>query len=83
MMYLQATVKVLYPEGYLPTSNDPQTSLINNFVTGLESALGIVRTPISLAGLWKEDRPDGEEHDDIAKYLKTVCPEPRTDQGRS
>jgi hypothetical protein len=66
-------VKVLYPLDYLPTPNAAQTSVIDKFVSGLESALQVTRTEISLAELWKRDCPDGPQHTDIAEYLKTVC----------
>lgn len=69
---MQATIKLLYPSDYLPTPNPAQTRLIDKFVTGLESALQISRTNVSLADLWKRDCPDGAEHEDIAEYLETV-----------
>ncbi|KAF2653457.1 amidase [Lophiostoma macrostomum CBS 122681] len=65
-------VEILYPVDFLPTSNPAQSHLIEKFVTGLELALQTKRTKICLAQLWKEDRPDGEEHDGIAKYLDTA-----------
>lgn len=68
----QAHVKILYPSDYLPTLNETQTQVIDKFVTGLESALGVKRTPISLAELWKRDVPDGPENSDIAEYLETA-----------
>ncbi|KAJ2980269.1 hypothetical protein NQ176_g2746 [Zarea fungicola] len=67
-----ATIKLLYPSDYLPTPNPAQTRLIDKFVTGLESALQISRTNVSLADLWKRDCPDGAEHEDIAEYLETA-----------
>jgi hypothetical protein len=73
LIFLQALVKILYPSDYLPTPNAAQTRLIDKFVSGLESALHVTRTEISLAELWKEDCPDGAEHTDIAEYLKFVC----------
>ncbi len=65
-------MEILYPSDYLPTPNAAQTSLIDKFVTGLENALHVKRTKISLAEMWKHDSPDGLEHADIAEYLKTV-----------
>ncbi|KAI1411459.1 amidase [Hypoxylon sp. FL1857] len=62
-------VKILYPLDFLPTTNDAQTKLIDKFVKGLESTLGVSRTEVSLADLWKQDLPDGPEHSDIAEYL--------------
>lgn len=59
-------VNILYPLDYLPTPNAAQSRLIDKFVEALESALQVS----SLAGLWKEDCPDGPEHADIAEYLK-------------
>ncbi|KAK3314287.1 amidase signature domain-containing protein [Apodospora peruviana] len=61
-------VRQLYPADYLPTSNPAQTSLIDSFVKGLESALQVTRIEIPFE-LWKTDQPDGAEHRDIAKYL--------------
>jgi len=55
---------------YLPTPNAAQTRLIDKFVEGLESALQVTRTEISLSELWKGDCPDGPEHADIAEYLR-------------
>lgn len=66
------TFEILYPLDYLPTSNPDQSCLIDKFASGLESALHVKRTKISLAELWKEDCPDGKEHQDIAEYLDTV-----------
>jgi hypothetical protein len=63
----------LYPLDYLPTPNEAQTKLIERFVKGLETSLGISRMNISLAELWKQDLPDGPEHCDISKYLYLVC----------
>ncbi|PVH72140.1 amidase [Cadophora sp. DSE1049] len=68
----KASIKILYPADYLPTVNEAQTRLIDKFVAGLESALRVKRTDISLAELWKKDIPDGSEHSDIAEYLKTA-----------
>jgi hypothetical protein len=65
-------VKILYPADYLPTTNPAQVEVIDNFVKGLETALQISRTHISLAEEWKKDYPDGPEHPDIAEYLKLV-----------
>lgn len=50
-----------------------QSRLIDKFVGGLESALQVSKEEISLAGLWKEDFPDGPVHTDIAEYFKLVC----------
>ncbi|KAL8741429.1 MAG: hypothetical protein Q9190_005962 [Brigantiaea leucoxantha] len=63
-------VNILYPLDYLPTPNAAQTQLIDTFVEGLESALHVKRTSISLAERWKKDAPDGPEHTDIAEYLR-------------
>ena len=57
---------------YLPTPNAARTRLIDTFVEGLESALQVTRTEISLAELWKRNSPDGPEHTDIAEYLRLV-----------
>lgn len=69
----QMPVEILYPSDYLPTSNAAQTRLIDKLVSGMESALQVKRTHISLAELWKRDCPDGTEHRNIADYLDTVC----------
>jgi hypothetical protein len=42
-------------------------------VKGLESAFHVQRTKISLAEMWKHDRPDGPENNDFAEYLYRVC----------
>ncbi|WEW58185.1 amidase [Emydomyces testavorans] len=67
---MQLPVKILYPKDYLPTPNAAQSSLIDRFVEGLETALRVRREEISLAELWKQDCPDGQDHSDIAEYLK-------------
>ncbi|PSN64375.1 hypothetical protein BS50DRAFT_590198 [Corynespora cassiicola Philippines] len=67
----QSPVKILYPSNYLPTTNEAQTRLIDAFVSGLEAALQIERTAISLAELWAKDCPDGPVHGDISVYLDT------------
>ena len=68
----QTAVKILFPLDYLPTSNSKQSALIEKLVVGLESALHTKRIKISLASLWKEDCPDGKEHDNVVDYLETV-----------
>ncbi|KDN68942.1 hypothetical protein CSUB01_09360 [Colletotrichum sublineola] len=68
----QTRFKIVYPRDYLPTPNPQQSLLIENFVTGLESALGIKRVPLSIAELWRREVPDGEEYDDVAAYLETA-----------
>lgn len=73
LILLQAKVKILYPLDYLPTPNAAQSGLIDKFISGLESALQVTRTEISLAELWKGDCPDGAEHTDITEYLEFVC----------
>jgi hypothetical protein len=69
---MQIAVEILYPLDYLPTRNAEQTKAIDKFVSGLESAFKVKRTPVSIAKAWKDDLPDGTEHGDIAKYLETV-----------
>jgi len=64
--------KLLFPLDYLPTVNNAQTQLLVSFVEGLERALGVERTEISLADKWTADIPDGPENDDLAEYLKLV-----------
>lgn len=68
----QSPVKILYPLDYLPTPNAAQISLIGRFVKGLELSLGVSRTEISLAELWKQDLPDDPEDSDIVEYLHLV-----------
>jgi len=64
--------KLLFPLDYLPTVNNAQTQLLVSFVEGLEKALDVERTEISLADKWKADIADGPENDDLAEYLKLV-----------
>ncbi|KAF2753095.1 amidase [Pseudovirgaria hyperparasitica] len=69
----QQHVCILWPEDYLPTVNAAQTDLIDKFTSGLEKALDVQRTKISLAQLWKNTCPDntpGQDNTDIAEYLK-------------
>ncbi|KAJ4135095.1 hypothetical protein NW768_004710 [Fusarium equiseti] len=72
----KAPLKVLYPTDYLPTSNEAQTSVIHNFINGLEKAFEVERTKISLADQWAKDLPDGEDNADLAEYLELVGPYP-------
>lgn len=65
-------VEILHPRDYLPTSSFEQSQVIEKFVAGLESALHVKRTPISITELWKEDTPDGPEHANVVEYLETV-----------
>ncbi|KAG9251982.1 amidase [Emericellopsis atlantica] len=64
-------VTILYPRDYLSTPSQEQTKVIDRFVAGLEGALAVKRTAISIAERWAEDSPDGQEHHDISKYLET------------
>ncbi|KAI0189043.1 amidase [Astrocystis sublimbata] len=68
--------QILYPRDYLPTVNASQTAIFDAFVTGLETALQVKRTEISLAQCWKDDLPDGSGHPDIDKYLLTAGAHP-------
>lgn len=54
---LPPSVKILYPSDYLPTANNAQTQLLTQFVEGLERALNVKRTTISLAKKWSSDCP--------------------------
>ncbi|KAJ8125793.1 hypothetical protein O1611_g7845 [Lasiodiplodia mahajangana] len=63
---------ILYPADYLPTSNDDQSLVIDEFITALETSLQVKRTPVSIAKLWGEDLPDGPQHADVSKYLETA-----------
>lgn len=65
-------VRILYPTDYLPTVNNAQTQLINNFVEGLERTLNVKRTEISLAETWSSDCPDGLAKQDLKEYLELV-----------
>ncbi|KAM7188406.1 amidase [Rhypophila sp. PSN 637] len=69
-MLRPGSVRILYPSDYLPTPNPAQTELIDKLVSGLEQAVSVERTEISLAEQWKRDTPDGPEHADIAVYLE-------------
>lgn len=72
MFNLAAESQDTVPDDYLPTVNNTQTQLIDNFVEGLERALDIKRTEISLADTWSTDRPDGADNQDLKKYLELV-----------
>ncbi|KAK4154628.1 hypothetical protein C8A00DRAFT_32585 [Chaetomidium leptoderma] len=65
-------IGILYPTDYLPTQNGGQTRLINSFVEDLEGLLGIKRTEISLADMWRESKPDSVKETNLAEYLKTA-----------
>jgi hypothetical protein len=69
---LQCPVQIFYPLDYLPTVNPRQSQLIETFVQGLEKALNVKRTEVSLARKWEAECPAGPQHSDIAEYLYLV-----------
>ncbi|KAI0485871.1 amidase [Xylaria cf. heliscus] len=63
-------VKLLYPEDYLPTPNEAQSSVIDKFVTALEHYLQVERQSVPIAKLWEEHQPDGPQNANISQYLE-------------
>ncbi|KAJ5715484.1 amidase [Penicillium malachiteum] len=52
----QQKLRILYPRDYLPTGNQAQSRLIENFIQGLEKASEIEREEISLAEDWGKEK---------------------------
>lgn len=46
--------------------------LVDSFVQDLESFLGVQRTKVSLADMWRHSRPDSAEGIELSEYLETV-----------
>ena len=46
--------------------------LVDSFVQDLESFLGVQRTKISLAAMWRPSRPDSAKGIELSEYLETV-----------
>jgi hypothetical protein len=46
--------------------------LINSFVEDMEGFLGVKRTLISLADMWRESGPEVVQEKEISEYLRTV-----------
>jgi hypothetical protein len=57
---------------YLPTSNAAQTKLIDSFVQDLEQHLGVERTVISLADIWRKTAPESAKEIELRDYMTTV-----------
>lgn len=52
--------------------------LVESFIQNLEVYLGVRRTEISLADMWRDSRPDSAEGIELSEYLETVCLARRT-----
>lgn len=64
------SIMILYPADNLPISNATQTTQIDHFDSVFELAVQVEKKIISMAELWKQDLPDGENDADIAQYLE-------------
>ncbi|OHE96222.1 glutamyl-tRNA(Gln) amidotransferase [Colletotrichum orchidophilum] len=53
--------RILYPTDYWPVSDENSQKVFDKFIARLESFLGVQRTHINLARLWKETNPEGVE----------------------
>ncbi|KAM5354323.1 hypothetical protein ACJ41O_000972 [Fusarium nematophilum] len=56
MVYEKPT-KLLYPTDYLPSDDPASQEVFEAFVSHVEDYLGVSRTEISLADLWRENHP--------------------------
>ena len=64
--------RILCPTDYLPTPNMAQTKLVDSFVQDLERLLGVKRTKVCLAEMWRDTAPDSVRGIELPDYLKTV-----------
>lgn len=69
---VQTKPRILYLNDYLPTSNAAQTELIDSFVQDLEQHLGVERTVISLADMWRKTAPESAKEIELRDYMTTV-----------
>lgn len=63
---------LLYPTDWLPTGNDVQRHLVDEFVASIENVLGMKVTKISLVEKWKETAPEEVRGINLPDYLRTV-----------
>ncbi|TGO51362.1 hypothetical protein BOTNAR_0359g00120 [Botryotinia narcissicola] len=68
----KAPTTILYPLDYLPTSNKAQMDFIDSFVRDLEGFLGVRKTEISLAEMWRNSSPKSAENIELSDYLETA-----------
>ena len=71
-MTCQTKRRILYLTDYLPTPNDAQSSLIESFIQDLEKLLGIERTELSLAEMWRNTAPEPINDINLPVYLESV-----------
>ncbi|KAI6086535.1 putative amidase [Hypoxylon rubiginosum] len=60
--------QILYCTDFLPHENSAQNSLVDEFVSGLETHLGIERTNISILERWLQCPPPEAEGKDLKTY---------------
>ncbi|KAI0111137.1 putative glutamyl-tRNA amidotransferase subunit A [Nemania sp. FL0031] len=63
--------KLIYPTDYWQVDDEASQQAFESFITRIENFLGVKRTEISIADMWKETRPEGAD-ESIAKYFHYV-----------
>ncbi|KAL7914159.1 amidase signature domain-containing protein [Trichoderma velutinum] len=64
----EKSTKLIYLTDYWPVNHDESQKVMENFITRVESFLGVNRTNINLADTWKRTRPEGTD-ESISKYF--------------
>ena len=65
--------KILYPMDFMRKFGGEQKRLIDEFVTDLESALGVKREIISFAKEWEASAPEDLAKQGLQDYMQNVC----------
>ncbi|KAJ8130621.1 hypothetical protein O1611_g3006 [Lasiodiplodia mahajangana] len=63
--------KLIYPTDYWRVDDEASQQVFETFITLVEDFLGVKRTEISVAGTWKETRPEGTD-ESMGKYFDYV-----------
>jgi len=63
---------LLYPTDWLPTGNEIQKSIVDDFTASIESLLGVKVTKVSLIERWKETAPEEVRGIALPDYLRKV-----------
>jgi hypothetical protein len=64
--------KILYPLDFFPHSNPTHQAMVEEFITTLESFLGVQKTDLSLADRWMKCPPPEAKGKSLKEYLPKV-----------
>ena len=64
--------RIIYPTDFFPHSNARQQAMVEEFISVLETFLGIKRTEVSIVEAWNEAPPKEAEGRSIKDYLARV-----------